>query len=55
MSSDMTIPTTSVINLSFTTEQLEKMLSNSKVGGLVQVKIKINIQADGEVQEVILR
>lgn len=44
-----------IIDLNFTVEQLEKMLGNAKAGGLVQIKVKVDIQAEGKVDEVVLR
>lgn len=43
------------VDLHFTVKQLEEMLSNARVGGLVQVKVVVDVQLDGQVSEVVLR
>lgn len=44
-----------IVDVNLTPEQLEKMLANAKVGGFVQLKLKVNIDASADVAEVILR
>lgn len=44
-----------ILDLHFSTEQLEEMLTNAKAGGAVSIKVKLELSAEATLKEVVLR